>query len=143
MPPRRFSEEEVSGIVQRALHRRAASGDFTKKELMEVAKEAGLTEYEVEQAIAEEERERLIEEARLGIEAKRQRKFLGHLRTYLICCAGLVLLDLVTPGPYWFFWPMFGWGLFIAFHASSIYFPNKEYDLQRARRIADRMAARK
>jgi len=143
MSPRRFSEEEVSGILHRAMKRRAHSGDFTKKDLMEAAKEAGLTEYEVEQAIQEEEYERLVEEALTGIATRRQRKFLNHLRSYLIVTAMLLVIDLFEPGPFWFFWPMLGWGFFIAFHASSVYFPHREQDLAKARRAADRMRGRK
>jgi len=143
MSPRRFSEEEVSGILHRAMKRRAATGDFTKKDLMEAAKESGLTEYEVEQAIQEEEYERLVDEAMGGIATRRQRKFLNHLRSYLIVMVLLFVIDLFDRGSYWFFWPMIGWGFFIAFHASSVYFPNRDQDLAKARRTADRMAGRK
>ena len=39
-----------------------------------------------------------------------------HLLAYAAANGVFFLIDLLTPGPWWFFWPMFGWGIAIAMH---------------------------
>jgi hypothetical protein len=39
-----------------------------------------------------------------------------HLRTYAVIGATLFLIDLSTPGPWWFYWPALGWGIAVAAH---------------------------
>lgn len=48
--------------------------------------------------------------------------FRRHLFAYVIVNAGLVAINLITsPGYYWFVWPMLGWGIGLAAHASTVY----------------------
>ena len=35
----------------------------------------------------------------------------------------LFLIDMVTPGPTWFFWPLMGWGVGLAAHGVVTYQP--------------------
>ena len=50
------------------------------------------------------------------------REFIIHLTVYVIVNSGLFLLDLFTsPGSFWFFWPLIGWGIGLAMHALSIF----------------------
>ncbi len=44
------------------------------------------------------------------------RGFRVHVVAYAIGSGLLVLIDLLTPGSWWFFWPMFGWGIGVATH---------------------------
>ncbi len=44
------------------------------------------------------------------------RGFRVHVVAYAIGNGFLVLIDLLTPGSWWFFWPMFGWGIGVAMH---------------------------
>ncbi len=47
-----------------------------------------------------------------------KRRFYRHLARYLIFSVFFVVLNLATsPGNWWFFWPIFGWGIAIANHA--------------------------
>jgi len=39
--------------------------------------------------------------------------FKRHLRTYVGVIAFLFVIDVVTGGGYWFYWPALGWGLFL------------------------------
>lgn len=52
------------------------------------------------------------------------RDFYIHLTVYVIVNAGLFLLDLITsPGSFWFFWPLAGWGIGLIMHALRIIRP--------------------
>ena len=42
--------------------------------------------------------------------------FRVHVVAYAIGNGLLVVIDFLTPGSWWFFWPMFGWGIGIAMH---------------------------
>ena len=47
--------------------------------------------------------------------------FVIHFAAYLAVNALLIVINLVTtPGKYWFYWPLLGWGLGIAGHAFGV-----------------------
>lgn len=75
------------------------------------------------------------EAARRRVEAKLG--FYIHLVVYLAVNTLLVALNLMySPQYLWFFWPLFGWGIGICFHALGIFvFPSgspvKERMIQR------------
>ena len=59
------------------------------------------------------------------IQAKRL--FWGHLAVYLAVNTALIIIWAMTSGEYfWPVWPMLGWGLGVAAHASSVYFGPSE-----------------
>lgn len=47
--------------------------------------------------------------------------FYTHAATYCIVIGALFLIDLATPGRWWFFWPGIGWGIGLAVHALSVF----------------------
>ena len=47
--------------------------------------------------------------------------FYKHAGAWVIVSAFMFLLDLFTGPGWWFFWPVLGWGVAVAFHASSVY----------------------
>ena len=48
--------------------------------------------------------------------------FRSHLMAYAIVNAGLLAINVATtPGEWWFFWPMLGWGIGVAAHAAAVY----------------------
>ena len=62
--------------------------------------------------------------------ARELRVFYGHLITYVLVCALLVVIDLVTGtsgdtfiGLDWAYWPIAGWGLGLALHGLRVAFP--------------------
>ncbi len=44
------------------------------------------------------------------------RRLRRHILVYATVNGALFLIDLLTPGPLWFLWPMFGWGFALAAH---------------------------
>lgn len=48
--------------------------------------------------------------------------FYGNLTAYIVVNTGLLILNLVTsPEHLWFFWPMIGWGIGVAFHGMKVF----------------------
>ncbi len=51
-----------------------------------------------------------------------RKDFYGHLAAYVIINCFLIAINLLTsPGKLWFIWPMFGWGIGLAFHAFNVF----------------------
>ncbi len=44
------------------------------------------------------------------------RRLRRHILAYLAINGALFAIDLLTPGSWWFLWPMFGWGVAVAAH---------------------------
>ena len=52
----------------------------------------------------------------------RDASFRGHFGTYLLFGVFFFVLNLLTdPGNWWFYWPMFGWGIGVVAHAFATY----------------------
>ena len=59
---------------------------------------------------------------------KEQKDFYRHLSIYVIVNIALVFINLMSaPDTIWFIWPLFGWGIGIAFHALNV-FVFKDYE---------------
>lgn len=53
---------------------------------------------------------------------ERKLGFFVHLAVYLIVNSGLILFNLlVVPHRIWAFWPLFGWGIGLLFHAVAVF----------------------
>jgi hypothetical protein len=48
------------------------------------------------------------------------RGFYIHLLVYLVMNLGLFVIDLLTPGGPWFFWPLVGWGIGLLIHGVTV-----------------------
>ena len=48
--------------------------------------------------------------------------FYQHLTAYLVINAVLFAINVLTsPGYYWFFWPLLGWGIGVALHGLATF----------------------
>ncbi len=54
------------------------------------------------------------------------RRLRRHILVYAAVNGALFLINLLTPGPLWFLWPMFGWGFALAAH--WLYFKSVNID---------------
>jgi len=53
---------------------------------------------------------------------KEIRGFYIHLVVYVLVNAFLFLLDITTsPGVFWFYWPLLGWGIGLVLHAAYVF----------------------
>jgi hypothetical protein len=136
--PRKYSQEEVSAILRRALDRQGSSSAITHDELIETARELGIDPGALEAAITEQSTVGEYEAARAEYLVHRRQKFFEHLRSYLIVNSVLFVVNVVTSEAIWFFWPLFGWGIGVAFDAADTFWP-KEKDIDRgARRLIEK-----
>ena len=117
-----YSTEEVNRVIQRALHLKRRIG-ISQAELLEIGEDLGLDSQMIEAAIAEERAALSREKAEKEWRQSRKFGFHWHLWCFLITNGTLFLINILTPGPWWFQWPVIGWGIGLAFHFQSVYFP--------------------
>lgn len=48
------------------------------------------------------------------------RDFYAHLLVYVVVNLGLFLIDTVTGGRTWFYWPLIGWGIALIIHGVTV-----------------------
>lgn len=46
--------------------------------------------------------------------------FKYHLMAYVLVNAILIVVNLMNPAHWWFFWPLIGWGIGIAAHGYAV-----------------------
>lgn len=74
-------------------------------------------------------RTRFIDDPTLSVaerEARRQisrlRGFYQHLLVFVVVNSGLVAINLLaSPERLWFYWPLLGWGIWLALHAAATF----------------------
>jgi len=120
---RQYDSDEVTRIIRRALQINNED-KISHRELMETACQIGLDPQIVETAIKQEQNEIKKERTRKALLRRRKTGFQWHLWSYLIVNAVLFLTNQLTPGPWWFHWSVFGWGIGLAFHFKAVYLAN-------------------
>jgi hypothetical protein len=133
-----YTHEEVDEILKRALERQQASASGVRRdELVDAAGEVGIDAADVDAAIREVEAERRVDKkAVVDVSADRKRElfaFYRHLGIYLVVNAALFLMDMVSTGGHWFYWPLIGWGIGVGAHAVNVLFPKETKHERRAR----------
>ena len=120
---RQYDNDEVSRIIRRALKLKQED-TISHQDLIETARDIGIDPKILETAILQEQREFKKESIRKARLKRRKVGFYSHLWTYLIVNGALLLINKFTPGPWWFQWSVFGWGIGLAFHFKAIFFPH-------------------
>jgi 2TM domain len=47
--------------------------------------------------------------------------FYTHATAYVLVNIGLFVINLLTGGGWWFYWPLLGWGIGLGIHALSVF----------------------
>lgn len=68
------------------------------------------------------------------------RLFRWHATSYGIVIGGLIVVNIIVGGGWWSFWPMCGWGMFLALH--FFYFKSVTVDEQWAQLRTDDLKLR-
>ena len=119
---KQYRKDEVDRIIRRAL--KMKNGDsISHQELIDTARELGIDSRTLEVAIEEDQEQYEKERARNSRLSRRKAHFHRHLWSYIIVIGGLLLINIMTPGPWWFQWPALGWGIGLAFNFKAAYFP--------------------
>lgn len=138
---RTYSTQEVNRIIQRALQPDQREG-IGHAELLEIGKELGLDAQRIEAAIVQENSEVRRRQTMEHWRNSRKFGFHWHLWSYLLTNGGLLLINALVPGPWWFQWSLIGWGIGLAFHYQRVYFPTRRQIDNALRRYADPEPAR-
>ena len=117
-----YSKDDVDRIIRRALKLKKTD-TINHQELIDTAKEFGIDPQTLETAIEEEIKEFEKESIRKKRLLRRKTRFHRHLWSYVIIIGALLILNVLTPGPWWFQWPALGWGIGLAFNFKAAYFP--------------------
>jgi hypothetical protein len=141
---RRYSDDEVRAILERALRQESASQGVAHDDLVAAASEIGVSRDDLERAAREITDTRGERDAKARILARRRAGFSAHLYAFLGVNAFLFALNwLTSPGVWWFLFPLLGWGLGLFFHARAAF--SKEVgeraiarDISRADRVTRR-----
>ena len=137
-----FTVSEVEAILRRALNRKRDTGEITRDELEDTARELGIDANEVARAIHGQRKLGAVESAREEFKTRQRHDFYQHLRSYLIVCGALFLLDVLITGGSWFYYVMIAWGIGLAFHASHAFNPCEREIERGARRILKKQQRR-
>lgn len=126
MNQRYYEEDEAQAILKRAAeisHQRVGALDYDR--LKATAEELGISEDALMQAEEEVRHQRAVEAERREFLQERKSGYIGHLAAYIIVNSFLVAMS-VRGGNAWFWGPLLGWGIGLAFHTLGTYFPSKK-----------------
>ncbi|MBV9454350.1 MAG: 2TM domain-containing protein [Rubrobacter sp.] len=59
------------------------------------------------------------EQARARV--KQLKGFYTHAIVYVVVNIVLFVINLLMPGPWWFYWPLLGWGIGLGVHALNVF----------------------
>lgn len=132
---RHYTPEEVTAIVASALRRHRDSEAISHDVLLETAAELGIPRHAIEEAARHLASERDMDLARKKWLSRQRREFHNHLVSYIIVNVFLMLIDISLSGGVWFYWCLGFWGIGLAFHTYSTFFPDPEEVEKGARKI--------
>jgi hypothetical protein len=123
---REYTTEEAASIITRVLDRATGEGGrISYDELLETAREIGVSTAELDQAVVEETK---VRAERIVREEKRQRalrQLLRHAATFVVVGAFCFVLDTKLTGGVWYYWVLLGWGLALGLHAVRTLLPDE------------------
>lgn len=136
---RQYSTDDVNRIIRRALQMETVES-VSHDELLAMAQELGVHPGKLEAAIEMEaaamERARIRKEYLKRAQSAFKAKLWGVITVNII----LFIIDCLTPGGWWFQWPLLGTGLSLAISLRRAYFPTDEQieSPKRSKRRKDR-----
>ena len=117
-----YGKDEFDRIIRRALKLKKEDS-ISHQELIDTAKEFGIDSKTLDSAIKEEKEEFEKVRSQKKRLLRRKARFHRHLWSYIIVIGALLIINMMAPGPWWFQWPAFGWGIGLAFNFKAAYFP--------------------
>jgi hypothetical protein len=129
---RLFTQEEVNSILSRAVERQSPSeGGLTYDELLDAARQAGISAETIDAAASEVESSRRVTRedglARAELAArtwKQRRAFVLHFTVFTMVMVLLGVINWQTwregSGVLWVLYPLLGWGVGLAAHFASV-----------------------
>lgn len=145
-----YSRDEVKAIIERAIDAQSTrSDDVSHDELLSIGRELGLSGDALEAAAKGVRESRALDAARAEVRRRERAGFIAHLIPYVLVNLGLVITWFATGSPPWFLASLIGWGIGLAFHAQSAFWPDEkrrdrkvQRHIEHQRRRAERQAQR-
>jgi len=135
MTDRRFNPGQAREILRRAERKdEVTDDDMSERELRETAKDLGISDAQVERAIAEMDLEGDLAAALRAVTADRRGALRAHLTAYFIFNASTAFVNLQLGEPYWFLWPAFFWSLWLIVHVFFFFTPDNDKLVEKAHR---------
>lgn len=115
---RRYNDDDIQAIIQRALEQSAAKGDLTHADLVGIGEQVGVSQDALERAARELIEGRRAAEATTRVKSSRRRWLAAHTAVFMLINALLFTVNaLTTPGEWWFLFSLVFWGLALSGHA--------------------------
>lgn len=124
--PERFSRDQVDAILGRAIERDRSTGDLSHEQLMDIAKEIGVSSDSIERAIQEITVEQKDQQDLVRLRREAWRGLLFHLVPYVCVNSLLATINYFTTSFPWALFPIMGWGIGLLSHLLAVVFPNPE-----------------
>lgn len=131
MADRQYSRDEMQAILARAIHKQAAAGsgsdDLSHAQLLETAKEVGLSPAEIASAIAEFDAHRGRAAGIAALRVRQRHQLRNHVAAFVAVNLGLWAIDAVTAGgasngePGWHWIVAASWGVGLLLHAWRVW----------------------
>ncbi len=139
MATRRYTEEEVTAILRRAVERHGGGGLLEREDLVEAAREVGIEPSAVHDAIDEFDRDRDLQREIDLLRRQRQRELGSSAATWAIVNTGLLALCGATGGD-WLWacaWTAGPWGMWLLLRAKGALLPNPRRERKLALRALE------
>ena len=125
-PSREYTNEEAASIITRVLDRQNGEGGrISHDELLETAREIGVTTLELEAAVGEEVKLRAEMFVREEQRQQALRKLLTHVVVFVVMGALCFVVDVRFTGGVWYPYFLLLWLLVVALHAIRVLLPNE------------------
>lgn len=109
-----LTPDEAAEVIRDATRIQQGRGEALRRsDVLAIAKELGLSEEAVDQALA---RRAAREKARLGMRG-RWFALISHVTSYAGTVGGLAAIDYLSGGGWWVQWVAIPWGIALAMHA--------------------------
>ena len=138
--PRQYTTEDVTRIIRRAL-KMAPDESVSHQELLETAREMGIAPDRIEAAVALEAEAMKREKAEAAYLARKRSAFKARLYSFITVNIVVFIINVITPGPWWFQWVLLGTGIGLVIAFRKAYFPDPQrvkWAMQRSERLKAR-----
>lgn len=121
-----YEDDEAEQILNLAASMSSADGRMSHDRLLETAAELGISPEAVEAAEKQVTFQRLDKKMRAEFDGIQRKELGAHLVSYLLFNGFFIFLCL-GHGYFWAIWPILGWGIGLASHASATLFRGSSF----------------
>ncbi|MEE1674582.1 2TM domain-containing protein [Agarivorans aestuarii] len=112
-----YSPQQLEQIISLGLREQQnQQNHVSEAELYDIAQQSGLDAQQTDAALKQWQHQQQQQQA----QSKKLLAFKIHASSYLSICCMLFLIDWLTGGPWWFFWPMLGMGIGLLSHGLGL-----------------------